>query len=158
MLLNFDLALVEAVLRMPSRQPDYRQNRPHREFIRNLPTDRQTVKRALREAWQADEAFGSPPLAAVDALIQENMAGRNGIIGVSVRSAMSGRKNSGTSGQRHELALPADKAAGRCVAYLPGECHRFGKIHADFLRGMGVRPERDRHSRAWASRRIARLG
>lgn len=70
-LLNFDLALVEAVLRMPSRQPDYRQNRPHREFIRNLPADRQTVKRALREAWQADEAFGSPPLAAVDALIQE---------------------------------------------------------------------------------------
>lgn len=71
LLLNFDLSLVEAVLRMPSCQPDYRQNRPHREFIRNLPMDRPTVKRVLREVWLVREEFETPPLDAVDALLRE---------------------------------------------------------------------------------------
>ncbi len=34
-----DLALVEQCLAMPPRQPDYRQNRGHAEFVTNLPID-----------------------------------------------------------------------------------------------------------------------
>jgi lipoate-protein ligase A len=55
-LLNLDLALVEELLPMPSRQPDYRQNRAHRDFIGNLPLPADAVKQALVSAWNAQQA------------------------------------------------------------------------------------------------------
>ena len=35
-LLNFDLQLVEKYLRTPSKEPDYRKGRPHKDFLMNL--------------------------------------------------------------------------------------------------------------------------
>jgi lipoate-protein ligase A len=60
-LLNFDLSLMEKYLPMPSRQPDYREGRPHRLFLMNLPVPAAAVKSALRQAWSADTTLEVPP-------------------------------------------------------------------------------------------------
>ncbi|PYJ97814.1 MAG: lipoate--protein ligase family protein [Verrucomicrobia bacterium] len=52
-LLDFDLALIERVLRMPSKQPDYRRSRSHGEFLMNWNVSAKEVKAALRQAWRA---------------------------------------------------------------------------------------------------------
>ena len=52
-LLDFDLELIEAVLPMPSRQPDYRDGRSHTRFLTNLGIPAGRVKHALRNAWAA---------------------------------------------------------------------------------------------------------
>lgn len=52
-LLHFDVRRMEAVLPMPSRQPDYRQGRAHRDFLMNLPLSADAVKRVLRGSWRA---------------------------------------------------------------------------------------------------------
>jgi lipoate-protein ligase A len=52
-LLGLDLSLMEKFLPMPSRQPDYREDRPHRLFLTNLPVPAETVKDALRQLWSA---------------------------------------------------------------------------------------------------------
>ena len=54
-LLNFDLALIEKVLSLPSNQPDYRQNRSHDEFLMNLDVSAKEVKAILRQTWRASE-------------------------------------------------------------------------------------------------------
>lgn len=75
-LLGLDLALVEALLPMPSRQPAYRENRAHARFIRNLPLSAASVKTALRAAWQADESLDSPPVREVEALVEQKYGQR----------------------------------------------------------------------------------
>lgn len=70
-LLGFDLALVEKYLPQPSRQPDYRQARSHREFITNLPLSTNAVKRALTAAWQADTLLAPWPEEETRRLVRE---------------------------------------------------------------------------------------
>lgn len=53
LLLNFDLALISALLNMPSLQPEYRSQRCHGDFVMNLNLSTQVVKDALATAWQA---------------------------------------------------------------------------------------------------------
>jgi lipoate---protein ligase len=60
-LLGFDISLVEKLLQMPAKQPDYRQNRTHSDFLTNLDLPADSVKRALREAWQSDEPLKNLP-------------------------------------------------------------------------------------------------
>jgi len=52
-LLRLDSALVEALLLMPSKQPDYRRNRGHSDFLVNLNVPADDVKAALRQTWKA---------------------------------------------------------------------------------------------------------
>ncbi|MBM4263711.1 MAG: lipoate--protein ligase family protein [Deltaproteobacteria bacterium] len=52
-LLGFDVALIEALLPMPSRQPHYRRARGHKDFVRNIPLGRHELCAALKHAWQA---------------------------------------------------------------------------------------------------------
>jgi lipoate-protein ligase A len=59
-LLNLDLSLIEATLRMPSKQPGYRKERSHTEFLRNLAIDAECTRRGLREAWGAVEEIHLP--------------------------------------------------------------------------------------------------
>ena len=54
-LLQFDIARVEKFLRMPSKQPEYRCDRPHGEFLTNLNLPTESVKSALRKTWNATE-------------------------------------------------------------------------------------------------------
>ena len=70
-LLNFDLALLDRLLPMPTHQPDYRAGRPHREFVRNLPLDSETVRAALCEAWHARQAAIEIPCHAIAQLVRE---------------------------------------------------------------------------------------
>lgn len=55
LLYNFPLELVETCLAMPPRQPAYRQGRPHRTFLTNLPLCGEAIRRAVAVAWSAKE-------------------------------------------------------------------------------------------------------
>ncbi len=71
LLLNMDLALISRYLRMPSRQPKYRENRPHAAFLRNLEVDSSGVKRELRRVLGAGEVTPSWPMDEVARLIEQ---------------------------------------------------------------------------------------
>jgi lipoate-protein ligase A len=75
-LLNFDLALVSELLLMPSKQPDYREHRPHTEFLTNLNVPANEVKAALRQTWKAEELLKNPPLEKIAALARDKYATR----------------------------------------------------------------------------------
>ncbi|VTR97978.1 lipoate--protein ligase family protein [Tuwongella immobilis] len=57
LLIDFDLSAISRLLAMPERQPDYRADRPHAEFVRNLAASREQVIARLRAVWQADSPF-----------------------------------------------------------------------------------------------------
>jgi lipoate-protein ligase A len=75
-LLNFDLALVSELLPMPSKQPEYREHRPHVEFLTNLNVPAEKVKAALRQAWKAEEPLENPPLEKIAALARDKYVTR----------------------------------------------------------------------------------
>lgn len=59
----FDLPRVGRYLRQPPRQPEYRANRPHQDFVGNLDVSRPWLAARLVTAWQGDqEAPWSPEL------------------------------------------------------------------------------------------------
>ncbi len=70
-LLDFDLALIERLLPMPSRQPGYRQAREHLAFVANVPIERTALKAALAGAWQASEPLEEWPLGLTQQLVCE---------------------------------------------------------------------------------------
>lgn len=71
LLCGFDLALVGKYLNAPERQPDYRQNRPHAEFVTNLPISVEEAKRLLVAEWQPEGEYAPLPLLKVHELISE---------------------------------------------------------------------------------------
>ena len=73
-LLNFDLALVGKVLRMPSKQPDYRQHRTHAEFLANLNMPAERVKAALQKAWDAGPPLKNPVAEKTAVLTRDKYA------------------------------------------------------------------------------------
>lgn len=74
LLLDLDLTLIERALPMPSRQPDYRANRAHRDFLMNLKLPAADLKAALRAAWNAAEDFAPVPQDRIEALEREKYA------------------------------------------------------------------------------------
>jgi lipoate-protein ligase A len=68
---HFNPWMIAAVLNAPERQPDYRANRPHTDFVRNLPCDGETLKRLLIAEWGAAGAYEPVPLEAVRELVAE---------------------------------------------------------------------------------------
>jgi lipoate---protein ligase len=70
-LLQFDLALIDRFLRMPSKEPDYRQRRSHKDFLTNLALPADAVKRALRDAWGAAAALEVVPRDAIALLARD---------------------------------------------------------------------------------------
>jgi lipoate-protein ligase A len=70
-LLNFDLALIDKFLRMPSKEPDYRQGRSHKNFLTNLDLPSETVKKALRDAWGAAKPLEVVPRDAIALLARD---------------------------------------------------------------------------------------
>lgn len=70
-LLNFNLALVAELLQMPSKQPSYRENRAHADFLTNLNLAAGDVKAALRKIWNAEVRLNRPPLEKIAALARE---------------------------------------------------------------------------------------
>jgi lipoate-protein ligase A len=70
-LLNFELSLIAQCLKIPPRQPDYRRNRPHLEFIANLNIEAARLRDALRIAWRAEEPFIAIPLRRIRTLMDQ---------------------------------------------------------------------------------------
>ncbi len=70
-LLDFDITLMEKLLRMPSKQPAYRSNRSHADFLTNLKVPAEIVKQALQRCWNADEPLAEAPWNKIDLLVNE---------------------------------------------------------------------------------------
>ncbi len=73
-LLNLDLPLVTEVLRMPSKQPDYRKHRTHTKFLINLNLPADEVKAALCNAWNACLPLKNPPMGMTSVLARDKYA------------------------------------------------------------------------------------
>lgn len=56
LLFDFDLDLLQRCLKHPTREPAYRQARPHSSFVTNLPFDINALKSCLIQTWQAQRA------------------------------------------------------------------------------------------------------
>lgn len=70
-LLHFDLARIGKYLPMPSKQPDYRLERSHGEFLVNTALDPATLSEQLRLMWRADETFTAIPHEIINRLMDE---------------------------------------------------------------------------------------
>jgi len=73
-LLHLDLGLLEKILPLPSRQPDYRINRSHSDFLINLNVPDHSLKAALIEAWNATAPLDPIPLDQCARLAREKYA------------------------------------------------------------------------------------
>ena len=70
-LLGLDLELMQQALPMPSKQPDYRLDRTHSEFVTNLRLPAAALKKALAEAWGAASALTTFPSQQLEELVRE---------------------------------------------------------------------------------------
>jgi lipoate-protein ligase A len=61
LLCDFDLDLIANCLGTPIREPDYRQNRTHLEFLTQLPVTKTQLRNALIEQWDAAEPLENWP-------------------------------------------------------------------------------------------------
>jgi lipoate-protein ligase A len=75
-LLNFDVALVSAVLKMPSLQPDYRNHRSHHDFLAGLGISAAAIKAGLAHAWEVVSPMPDFPRERIAALSREKYATR----------------------------------------------------------------------------------
>lgn len=50
-LYDFDLELVERYLKFPTRKPEYRGDKSHREFVTNLPLSKEKIEEILKKKW-----------------------------------------------------------------------------------------------------------
>ncbi len=67
-LLEFDVALMDALLLPPPRPPAYRRRRRHSAFVTCLHRPAEVIKAALRQAWHATEPLEKPPWARIEEL------------------------------------------------------------------------------------------
>jgi len=58
---NFDLDLVTSATHFPQRQPEYRNGRPHQEFLTQLPCTVTELKGAIQNQWQANKPLDAWP-------------------------------------------------------------------------------------------------
>ena len=73
-LLNMDIGLLSELLPMPSKQPGYREQRRHDQFVANLGIETATVRDALKEAWNARDRLETIPRDAVVSQAREKYA------------------------------------------------------------------------------------
>lgn len=65
LLLSFDISLMEEYLLRPSKQPEYRRDRSHKDFLMNVRLPADVVKETLRRCWNAAEALNKVPFARI---------------------------------------------------------------------------------------------
>jgi lipoate---protein ligase len=70
-LLHLDIGLIEKALRLPSRQPAYRLNRSHTDFLVNLRLPAHIVKTALAKTWGATDLLSTLPLDQITVLARD---------------------------------------------------------------------------------------
>lgn len=62
----FEIALIARYLQTPLRQPEYREQRSHEDFVTNVPLRKETLEQVLIAAWQADDELTSWPRTRVE--------------------------------------------------------------------------------------------
>jgi lipoate---protein ligase len=70
-LVNFQLPLIAQLLHPPVRQPDYRAQRHHRDFLTNLSAATGSIKSAIRSCWKPEGLLTHIPLRELHALVAE---------------------------------------------------------------------------------------
>ncbi|MCP4193580.1 MAG: lipoate--protein ligase family protein [Planctomycetaceae bacterium] len=63
LLYGASIAAIGQCLKMPPRQPDYREQRPHHHFLTNLSVARDDLHQALKKAWACDGPLTDWPAA-----------------------------------------------------------------------------------------------
>lgn len=79
---QFPIPLIGRYLGTPRRQPAYRADRPHGEFVTNLGMDRSALLEAVRSAWLDPHQTIEPPevpAASIQALIDDRLGDRGWI-------------------------------------------------------------------------------
>jgi lipoate-protein ligase A len=76
-LLRMDLELIERALPMPSKQPDYRRHRSHRDFLVNIEADAAQLKTAIAAEWRATAPLSSFPADRIERLVSEKYSQRD---------------------------------------------------------------------------------
>jgi len=71
LLYDFPLELIGRCLKAPPRQPEYRRDRSHREFLANLPLARTSICHALITAWEAHQSCVDWPRQQTARLVAE---------------------------------------------------------------------------------------
>lgn len=74
LLYDFDLTMIEQCLGDPIRKPEYRQSRSHLDFLTCLPVGRESLIKALRDVWWANEPAFSWPQELTEKLTREKYA------------------------------------------------------------------------------------
>jgi lipoate-protein ligase A len=70
-LLHFDISFLEKLLPVPAKQPAYRQNRTHGNFLTNVNLPPDNIKEALKQTWSVEEEFKNVPSEAIERLARE---------------------------------------------------------------------------------------
>jgi lipoate---protein ligase len=69
-LCDFELGLINELLRLPSKRPDYRGVRDHAEFVRNVPARAADVKQALQKLWEVTDCLKQLPEVRLRTLVE----------------------------------------------------------------------------------------
>ncbi|MBI4358211.1 MAG: lipoate--protein ligase family protein [Candidatus Omnitrophica bacterium] len=70
-LLSFPILLMDQLLQIPLRQPAYRKNRSHSEFVTNLNIPPNTIKQSIRKIWNANRALEQIPSERIEQFVRE---------------------------------------------------------------------------------------
>ncbi len=68
---SMDIGRTERYLRMPVQQPNYRQERSHRDFLMNFKADPLVIRKALQEEWSATETLSAIPAERIEQIVRE---------------------------------------------------------------------------------------
>ncbi len=68
-LFKLDLSMIDVCLRLPAKQPVYREHRPHLDFVTNLALEPNRIRSGLRESWRAAGIFDATPFDRVQRLV-----------------------------------------------------------------------------------------
>jgi len=67
----FDVSRMARYLKSPPRQPEYRAQRQHAEFVGNVPLDATTLRSCLRQAWSATQLLDVVPEDMMRRLVEK---------------------------------------------------------------------------------------
>lgn len=69
-LYQFDVDMMKKCLKIPERQPDYREGRSHADFTSNIPLRASKIRETIQSSWKADAPFDLTQLPALAPSLQ----------------------------------------------------------------------------------------